>query len=87
MHGFRIKRGDFNLDNAKKAVEVFNGAGKVLKEHGITFCYRAHGYEFRHMKTGPSLTIFSKIPIREYVSFEMDIMWIQFGGGDPVKFC
>ena len=30
-------KGAFNLDNAKKAVEDFNTAGKVLKENGITF--------------------------------------------------
>jgi sugar phosphate isomerase/epimerase len=40
------KNGSFNLENAKKAVEDFNTAGKILKENGLTLCYHVHGYEF-----------------------------------------
>jgi len=29
----------FTIDEAKKAVADFNNIGKVLKQHGITFCY------------------------------------------------
>lgn len=78
------KRGEFNLDDAKKAVEVFNKAGKVLKEHGLTFCYHAHGYEFQPYGKGTLLDYIFENTDPQYVSFEMDIMWIHFGGGDPV---
>jgi sugar phosphate isomerase/epimerase len=77
------KRGQFSLDDAKKAVEVFNAAGKVLKENGITFCYHAHGYEFQPYNNGTLLDYIFENTNPEYVSFEMDIMWIHFGGGDP----
>jgi sugar phosphate isomerase/epimerase len=79
------KRGEFSLDDAKKAVEVFNNAGKVLKEQGLTFCYHAHGYEFQPYKNGTLLDYIFENTNPEYVSFEMDIMWIHFGGGDPVS--
>ena len=79
------KKGAFNLDDAKKAVEVFNKAGKVLKEHGITFCYHAHGYEFQPYKNGTLLDYIFENTDPRYVSFEMDILWVHFGGGDPVK--
>ena len=77
--------GSFNLENAKKAVEDFNRAGKILKENGLTFCYHAHGYEFWPHEAGTLLDYIIKNTNPEYVSFEMDIMWIHFGGGDPVS--
>jgi sugar phosphate isomerase/epimerase len=78
------QRGAFNLDNAKKAVEDFNAAGKILKENGITFCYHVHGFEFQPYEKGTLLDYMIKNTNPEYVSFEMDILWTYFGGGDPV---
>lgn len=76
--------GVFTFENAKKAVEDFNRAGKTLKESGITLCYHAHGYEFQPYENGTLLDYIFKNTNPEYVSFEMDVFWIQFGGGDPV---
>jgi len=73
----------FTLENAMKAVEDFNKAGKILKENGLTFCYHPHGYEFQPYGDGTLLDYLVKNTNPEYVSFEMDIMWIYFGGGDP----
>ena len=72
------------FENAKKAVEDFNRAGKILKENGLTFCYHAHGYEFQPYEDGTLLDYMFKNTNPEYVSYQMDIFWIQFGGGDPV---
>jgi len=72
------------FENAKKAVEDFNRAGKILKENGLTFCYHAHGYEFQPYEDGTLLDYIFKNTDPNYVSFQMDIFWIQFGGGDPV---
>ena len=72
------------FENAKKAVEDFNKAGKILKENGLTFSYHAHGYEFQPYEDGTLLDYMFKNTNPEYVSFQMDIFWIQFGGGDPV---
>ena len=72
------------FENAKKAVEDFNKAGKILKENGLTFCYHAHGYEFQPYEDLTLLDYMIKNTNPEYVSFQMDIFWIQFGGGDPV---
>jgi len=78
------ENGVLTLDNAKKAVEDFNRAGKILKDNGLTFCYHPHGYEFQAHESGTLLDYIIKHTNTEYVSFEMDIFWIQFGGGDPV---
>jgi len=76
--------GVLTLENAKKAVEDFNKAGKYLKENGLVLCYHAHGYEFQPYEDGTLLDYIVKNTNPVYVSFEMDIFWIQFGGGDPV---
>jgi len=72
------------FENAKKAVEDFNKAGKILKENGLTLCYHAHGYEFQPYEDGTLLDYIFKNTDPDYVSFQMDIFWIEFGGGDPV---
>lgn len=76
--------GVLSFDNAKKAVEDFNAAGKILKENGLTLCYHAHGYEFQPYENGTLLDYIFKNTNPNYVSFEMDVYWIQFGGGSPV---
>ncbi len=78
------ERGKFNLDNAKKAVTDFNAAGKILKENGLTFCYHVHGFEFQPHEKGTLLDYIIKNTNPLYVSFEMDILWTQFGGGNPI---
>jgi sugar phosphate isomerase/epimerase len=79
------KNGVFSFEDAIKAVDDFNRIGKFLKEHSIIFCYHAHGYEFQSYENGTLLDYIIKNTNPEYVSFEMDIFWIQFGGGDPVE--
>ena len=76
--------GVLTFDDAKKAVEDFNRIGKILKEQGLTFCYHAHGYEFQPYGKGTLLDYIFANTNPEYVSFEMDVFWMQFGGGDPV---
>jgi sugar phosphate isomerase/epimerase len=74
----------FTYDEAIKAVNDFNKIGEYLKDQGIIFCYHAHGYEFQPYKNGTLLDYIIKNTNPDDVSFEMDIFWIQFGGGDPV---
>jgi sugar phosphate isomerase/epimerase len=75
--------GSFNLKDAQKAVTDFNKIGKTLADSGLTFCYHAHGYEFQPYENGSLLDYIMENTDPAYVSFEMDIFWIQFGGGNP----
>lgn len=79
------ERGKFSLAEAQKAVKDFNEAGKVLSENGLTLCYHAHGYEFQPHGKGTLLDYIIQNTDPRYVSFEMDVFWIHFGGGDCVK--
>ncbi len=78
--------GTFSLDDAKKAVEDFNRAGKILKEnHGLTFCYHNHGYEFQPYENGTYFDYMAEQTDPAYVSFEMDVLWVFHPGEDPAK--
>lgn len=79
------KGNNFTIDDAKRAVEVFNSAGKILKENGIAFCYHPHGFEFRPYENGTLLDYIFKNTNPENVSFEMDVLWVLHGGGNPVQ--
>ncbi|HTQ66463.1 MAG TPA: sugar phosphate isomerase/epimerase [Puia sp.] len=76
--------GVLTFENARKAVDDFNRIGKLMKDQGLIFCYHAHGYEFQPYGNSNLLDYIFKNTNPEYVSFEMDIFWMQFGGGDPV---
>lgn len=73
---------NFDIGNINEAVEVFNKAGRKMKEAGITLTYHAHGYEFRPYEGG---TLFDRLA-RNAVdfAFEMDVYWVQHGGEDPL---
>jgi sugar phosphate isomerase/epimerase len=77
---------NFTFADMKKGVEVFNAAGKTLKENGLGFWYHAHGYEFREYPEGKG-TMFEYMMEKtnpEYVNFQMDVFWMKNPGQDPV---
>ncbi|MFT6795789.1 MAG: sugar phosphate isomerase/epimerase [Maribacter sp.] len=74
--------GKFDFEKAKEATEVFNKAGKRLQEEGITLVYHAHGYEFKNYEDGSLFDYMAKNA--EHFGFEMDVYWVQHGGGNPM---
>jgi sugar phosphate isomerase/epimerase len=76
--------GPFSLEAAKQTIADFNAVGKILKEeHGLTFCYHNHGYEFEPHGDGTLFDLMIQETNPAYVSFEMDILWTFFPGADP----
>jgi sugar phosphate isomerase/epimerase len=75
---------DFTLNEANHAISVFNKAGKVLKENGLSLCYHPHGYEFRPYQKETLFDHLVKNLNAKYVNFEMDVYWIKHPGQDPV---
>lgn len=76
--------GAFSIDDAKKAVSVFNTTGKLLKENGISLCYHAHGYEFTPYEGGTLFDYMAQNMNPRYANFEMDVFWVRHPGQDPV---
>jgi sugar phosphate isomerase/epimerase len=77
-------RGEFSLEGAQQAVKDFNTAGQYLSSQGLYFCYHNHGFEFRPHGDGTLFDYIVENTNPEYVSFEMDILWTQHPGADPV---
>jgi sugar phosphate isomerase/epimerase len=75
---------NFDITNIKEAVAVFNSAGKILKDQGISLCYHPHGYEFRPYENGTLFDYLVKNTDPKYFNFEMDVFWIKHPGQDPV---
>lgn len=75
--------GNFNFLNASEAVEVFNKAGKVLAENGLTLKYHTHGYEFQQHRDGTLFDYIVENTDPDNVKFQMDILWTHFGGANP----
>lgn len=74
---------NFGIKETKRAVKVFNKAGKLLREHGLKLAYHAHGFEFRPYADG---TLFDYMAENaKYFDFEMDVYWVHHGGADPLK--
>ena len=76
--------GAFTIDDIKKAIVVFNTAGKVMQENGLQLCYHPHGYEFRPFEKGTMFDYMVNNTDARYVNFEMDVFWVKHPGQDPV---
>lgn len=75
----------FSIDDARNAINVFNTAGKMLKENGISLCYHPHGYEFGSYGKETLLDYMIRSTNPDYVNYEMDVFWVKHPGQDPVK--
>jgi sugar phosphate isomerase/epimerase len=72
----------WDLEETQHATDVFNTAGKLLKDNGLTLAYHAHGYEFRPYKDG---TLFDYMAENATdFTFEIDVFWVHHGGEDPL---
>jgi sugar phosphate isomerase/epimerase len=78
-------KNQFSEKEARGAIEVFNKAGKIMKDAGIIFAYHCHGYEFQHRSDGTLFDLMVKETKPEWVSFEIDVFWAAQGGADPAK--
>ncbi len=76
------KGADFTFADAKKALSVFNTAGKLFKKAGVTLVYHPHGYEFGKRKRATLLDYMIKKAM--HFDFEMDVYWFAAAGEDPV---
>ena len=79
-------KGDWDLEETKEAARVFNKVGKALAKEGITFFYHLHGFEFQPHGKDTLADELIRLCNKDYVSFQMDVLWIVFPGEDPAKF-
>ncbi len=75
----------FDIDDANRAIEDFEMAGKALNEHNLKFNYHNHGYEFRPHGDGTLFDYLVQNSNPEHVNFELDTFWVAHPGHDPVE--
>ncbi|MCB1279087.1 sugar phosphate isomerase/epimerase [Prosthecobacter sp.] len=75
----------FDETECREAAAVFNKAGEALAKEGITMFYHAHGFEFEPFGEGTLFDLFMQETKPEFVSVQMDVLWIVFPGQDPAK--
>lgn len=73
---------EFRQDMARFAAEA-SVAARPLIEAGLTFSYHNHSFEMEHFDGKPGLQILAEESDPEVLSFEVDVYWIQHGGGNP----
>ncbi len=76
----------FTINDAERAIDVFNTAGRLLAENKLTLCYHTHGYEFQKMPDGSTYFDYLAQNIDpKNANFEIDVYWVKAPGEDPVK--
>ena len=75
---------NFTFADTERAVKVFNAAGEKLAREGLSFCYHAHGYEFRPYEKGLLFDYLMEKTNPKFVNFEMDVYWIKQAGQSPL---
>ncbi|HOW67586.1 MAG TPA: sugar phosphate isomerase/epimerase [Candidatus Paceibacterota bacterium] len=78
-------QGDFNEQQCREAIAVFNRAGRAAANEGLKFFYHNHGYEFQPYGQGTLFDLLMRETDPKYVAFEMDIFWVVHPAQDPVQ--
>jgi sugar phosphate isomerase/epimerase len=78
------KGDEFNINDIRKAEHVFDSAGKIISQNGLSLCYHPHGYEFRPYGKGTLFDHLAGHTDPHYLNFEMDVFWVKHPGQDPV---
>jgi sugar phosphate isomerase/epimerase len=73
-------------DAYSRSSKVFNEAGGVLKDMGVTFCYHNHQWEFYDLGGTKGMDVLTAETDPALVKFCLDVYWIAVGGDDPVSF-
>lgn len=72
-------------DVMRKLAETLNKAGEMCRKSGLHLCYHNHAFEFAPAADGTLLDVLMQTTDPKLVSLELDIMWSQVAGVDPVS--
>ena len=73
------------VDVMRKLADTLNTAGEMCRKSGMHLCYHNHAFEFEPASEGTLLDVLMKAADPKLVSLELDIMWSQVAGVDPVS--
>jgi sugar phosphate isomerase/epimerase len=70
-------------DGWREIVDIVSAAARKLAAHGIAFSYHNHDLEFQRLPDGRTVLQMMLDEMDPVVQFELDVYWVQAGGGDP----
>ena len=73
------------VDVIKKLGDTLNKAGEMCQKSGLHLCYHNHAFEFEPEGSGTLLDVLLQTADAKLVGLELDIMWAQAAGVDPVS--
>jgi sugar phosphate isomerase/epimerase len=76
-----------DVDQVDRMIQQLGEAGSRLQQAGLRLAYHNHAMEFHRMAGS---TVLERIFARSrpgHLGAELDIHWVQAGGGDPVAWC
>jgi sugar phosphate isomerase/epimerase len=81
--GFAWFPGPYTEEFFKVVAAQLNRAGKIARDYGLRFFYHNHDFEFTNLRADgrPIYTVLLEETDPSLVNFQMDLMWINFGGG------
>jgi sugar phosphate isomerase/epimerase len=72
-------------DVIRKLGDTLNKAGEFCNKAGLRLCYHNHAFEFQPSGNGTLLDVLMQTAEPRLVGLELDIMWSQVAGIDPVS--
>jgi sugar phosphate isomerase/epimerase len=81
--GFAWSPGPYTEAYFKALAVQLNRAGAIAREYGLRFFYHNHDFEFTTLRADgrPVYTVLLEETDPSLVRFQMDLMWIHYGGG------
>jgi sugar phosphate isomerase/epimerase len=77
--------GDVYASGWDKFGKRLEAIGAKAKDAGLTLCYHNHDFEFKN-EGKPGLKVLFESSDPALVKSELDIAWVQIGGGDPATY-
>jgi sugar phosphate isomerase/epimerase len=73
------------VEMIRKLGQTLNHAGELANKAGMHLCYHNHAFEYQPTPDGRLLDVLLKTTDPTLVSLELDVMWAQVAGVDPVS--
>ena len=75
-----------NRQSVQELAPHLNAIGQRCQEHGITFAYHNHDFEFARMDGSFLLDYLLQATDPSLVKIELDVYWAAYAGVDPVAY-
>lgn len=75
-----------SVDDWKRVGDRLNQAGAACRAAGLQLAYHNHSYEFVPLGGRLPYDVLLESTDPSLVQLELDLFWITFGGGDPLRY-